>query len=129
MLKKQTVASGYKYDDDGNILLYKKGKHKGEPKLAYIYKDLTFYQNPCAIKPQLAFLSVNRSYSFINNFSKASISVINGRIKLPFKLTAKQKNFSQIRNGNVEMPVLFKQEKVVLHISFTKSIRTKYCFI
>lgn len=83
MLKKQTVASGYKYDDDGNILLYKKGKHKGEPKLTYIYKDLTFLSKPlCYKKPQLA-LPVNRSYSFINDFSKASISSIDGRIKLP----------------------------------------------
>lgn len=91
MLKKQTVTNGYQYDKDGNILLYKKGKHKGEPKLAYIYKDLTFLQKPlCYKKPQL-FLSVNRSYSFINNFSKTSIGTMNGRIKLSFKLTAKQK--------------------------------------
>ena len=46
MLKKQTVASSYKYDDNGNVLLYKKGKHKGEPKLTYIYKDLTFLSKP-----------------------------------------------------------------------------------
>ena len=53
MLKKQTVTNGYQYDKDGNILLYKKGKHKGEPKLAYIYKDLTFLQKPlCYKKPQ-----------------------------------------------------------------------------
>ena len=47
MLKKQTIANGYQYDDDSNILLYEKGKHKGEPKLAYIYKDLTFLQIIC----------------------------------------------------------------------------------
>jgi len=73
ILKKQTVADGYQHDDEGNVLLYKKGKHKGEPKLAYIYKDLTFLQKPlCYEKPQLV-LSVDRSYSFINDFSKASI--------------------------------------------------------
>ena len=58
-MKKQTVTDGYQYDDNGNILLYKKGKHKGEPKLAYVYKDLTFLQKPlCYKKPQLA-LPVN----------------------------------------------------------------------
>ena len=50
ILKKQTVADGYQYDDNGNILLYKKGKHKGEPKLAYVYKDLTFLQKPLCYK-------------------------------------------------------------------------------
>ena len=70
ILKKQTVSDGYQYDDDGNILLYKKGKYKGEPKLAYIYKDLTFLQKPLYYeKPQLA-LPVARSYSFVNNFSR-----------------------------------------------------------
>ena len=91
ILKKQTIADGYQHDDNGNVRLYKKGKHKGEPKLAYRYKDLTFLQKPlCYEKPQLV-LSVDRSYSFIKDFSKASISVMNSRIKLPFKLTAKQK--------------------------------------
>ena len=78
ILKKQTIADGYQYDDDGNVLLYKKGKHKGKPKLAYIYKDLTFLQKPlCYKKPQLV-LSLTRSYSFINNFSKTSIGTMNG---------------------------------------------------
>ena len=123
MLKKQTVANGYQYDNEGNILLYEKGKHKGEPKLTYIYKDLTFLQKPlCYKKPQLV-LSVDRSYSFIKDFSKVSISVINGRIKLPFKLTAKQKelftnpdwkrgNASLVQTGN----------KWFLHVSFTKNV-------
>ena len=123
MLKKQTVASGYKYDDDGNILLYKKGKHKGEPKLTYIYKDLTFLSKPlCYKKPQLA-LPVNRSYSFINDFSKASISVINDRIKLPFKLTAKQKELltnPDWKRGNARL--VQTGNKWFLHVSFTKNV-------
>lgn len=123
MLKKQTIVDGYQYDDEGNILLYKKGKHKGEPKLAYIYKDLTFLQKPlCYKKPQLV-LSVNRSYSFINDFSKASISVINNRIKLPFKLTAKQKElFSNPdwKRGNARL--VQTGNKWFLHVSFTKNV-------
>lgn len=123
MLKKQTVTSGYQYDDAGNILLYKKGKHKGEPKLTYIYKDLTFLSKPlCYKKPQLA-LPVNRSYSFINDFSKASISVINDRIKLPFKLTAKQKELftnPEWKRGNARL--VHTGKKWFLHISFTKKV-------
>lgn len=123
MLKKQTVASSYQYDDDGNILLYEKGKHKGEPKLTYIYKDLTFLQKPlCYKKPQLA-LPVNRSYSFINNFSKASISVMNSRIKLPFKLTAKQKELftnPDWKRGNARL--VLTGNKWFLHVSFTKNV-------
>lgn len=123
MLKKQTVASDYKYDDDGNILLYEKGKHKGEPKLTYIYKDLTFLSKPlCYKKPQLA-LPVNRSYSFINNFSKASISVMNSRIKLPFKLTAKQKELftnPDWKRGNARL--VQTGNKWFLHVSFTKNV-------
>lgn len=123
MLKKQTVASGYKYDDDGNILLYKKGKHKGEPKLTYIYKDLTFLSKPlCYKKPQLV-LSVDRSYNFIKDFSKASISVINGRIKLPFKLTAKQKELftnPDWKRGNARL--VKTGNKWFLHVSFTKKV-------
>lgn len=123
MLKKQTVANGYKYDDDSNILLYEKGKHKGEPKLAYIYKDLTFLQKPlCYEKPQLV-LSVDRSYNFIKDFSKASISVINGRIKLPFKLTAKQKELftnPEWKRGNARL--VQTGNKWFLHVSFTKKV-------
>ena len=123
ILKKQTVADGYQHDDEGNILLYKKGKHKGEPKLAYIYKDLTFLQKPlCYEKPQLV-LSVDRSYSFINDFSKASISVMNSRIKLPFKLTAKQKELftnPEWKRGNARL--VHTGKKWFLHISFTKKV-------
>ena len=123
MLKKQTVANGYQYDDEGNILLYEKGKHKGEPKLAYIYKDLTFLQKPlCYKKPQLA-LPVNRSYSFIHGFSKVSISVINDRIKLPFKLTAKQKELftnSDWKRGSAWL--VQTGNKWFLHVSFTKNV-------
>lgn len=123
MLKKQTVASDYKYDDDGNILLYEKGKHKGEPKLTYIYKDLTFLSKPlCYKKTQLA-LPVTRSYSFINNFSKASISVMNSRIKLPFKLTAKQKELftnPDWKRGNARL--VQTGNKWFLHVSFTKNV-------
>ena len=123
MLKKQKVANNYKYDDDGNILFYKKGKHKGEPKLTYIYKDLTFLPKPlCYKKPQLA-LPVNRSYSFINNFSKVSISIMNGRIKLPFKLTAKQKELftnPDWKRGNARL--CHTRKKWFLHISFTKKV-------
>ena len=123
LLKKQTVANDYKYDDKGNILLYEKGKHKGEPKLTYIYKDLTFLQKPlCYEKPQLV-LSVDRSYSFIKDFSKVSISVINGRIKLPFKLTAKQKKLftnPDWKRGNARLVQTGK--KWFLHISFTKKV-------
>ena len=123
MLKKQTVTNGYQYDADGNILLYKKGKHKGEPKFAYVYKDLTFLPKPlCYEKPQLV-LSVDRSYSFINNFSKASISVMNSRIKLPFKLTAKQKELftnPDWKRGNARLVQTGK--KWFLHISFTRKV-------
>lgn len=123
MLKKQTVASSYKYDDNGNVLLYKKGKHKGEPKLTYIYKDLTFLSKPlCYKKTQLA-LPVTRSYSFINDFSKVSISVINDRIKLPFKLTAKQKElFTNLewKRGNARL--VHTGNKWFLHVSFTKNV-------
>ena len=123
MLKKQTIANGYQYDDEGNILLYEKGKHKGEPKLAYIYKDLTFLQKPlCYEKPQLV-LSVDRSYNFINDFSKASISTINGRIKLPFKLTAKQKELftnPEWKRGNARL--VQTGNKWFLHVSFTKKV-------
>lgn len=123
MLKKQTVASDYQYDDDGNILLYEKGKHKGEPKLTYIYKDLTFLSKPlCYKKTQLA-LPVTRSYSFINDFLKVSISVINDRIKLPFKLTAKQKKlFTNLewKRGNARL--VHTGKKWFLHISFTKKV-------
>lgn len=123
MLKKQTVASDYQYDSDGNILLYEKGKHKGEPKLAYIYKDLTFLQKPlCYKKPQLT-LSAGRSYSFINDFSKASISVINDRIKLPFKLTANQKELftnPEWKRGNARLVQI--GNKWFLHVSFTKNV-------
>lgn len=123
MLKKQSVASDYKYDDNGNILFYKKGKHKDEPKLTYIYKDLTFLPKPLYYKkPQLA-LPVNRSYSFINNFSKASISVMNDRIKIPFKITAKQKELFTDPNwkrGNARL--FHKGKKWFLHISFTKKV-------
>ena len=123
MLKKQTVTNDYQYDDNGNILLYKKGKHKDEPKLTYIYKDLTFLPKPlCYKKPQL-FLSVNRSYSFINDFSKASIGTMNGRIKLPFKLTAKQKELfinSDWKRGSARLVQTGK--KWFLHISFTKKV-------
>ena len=123
MLKKQTVANDYKYDDKGNIPLYEKGKHKGEPKLTYIYKDLTFLSKPlCYKKPQLA-LPVNRSYSFINDFSKVSISTINGRIKLPVKLTAKQKElFTNLdwKRGNARL--VQTGNKWFLHVSFTKNV-------
>ena len=123
MLKKQTVARGYQYNSDGNIAYYQKGKHKGEPKLAYIYKDLTFLTKPlCYKKPQLA-LPVNRSYSFINDFSKASISVINDRIKLPFKLTAKQKELftnSDWKRGSARL--VQTGNKWFLHVSFTKKV-------
>lgn len=123
MLKKQTVANGYQHDDEGNILLYEKGKHKGEPKLAYIYKDLTFLQKPlCYEKPQLV-LSADRSYNFIKDFSKASISVINGRIKLPFKLTAKQKELftnPDWKRGNARL--VQTGNKWFLHVSFTKNV-------
>ena len=123
MLKKQTVTDGYQYDTNGNILLYKKGKHKDEPKLAYVYKDLTFLQKPLSYKkPQLT-LPVNRSYSFINDFSRVSISVINNRVKLPFKLTAKQKELftnSNWKRGNARLVQTGK--KWFLHISFTKKI-------
>ena len=123
MLKKQTVANGYQYDNDGNILLYKKGKHKGKPKLTYVYKDLTFLPKPlCYKKPQLA-LPANRSYSFVNDFSKASISVINGRIKLPFKLTAKQKKLftnPDWKRGNARL--VQTGNKWFLHVSFTKNV-------
>ena len=123
LLKKQTVTDGYQYDDDGNVLLYKKGKHKGEPKFAYVYKDLTFLPKPlCYEKPQLV-LSVDRSYSFINNFSKASISVMDSRIKLPFKLTAKQKELftnPDWKRGNARLVQTGK--KWFLHISFTRKI-------
>ena len=123
ILKKQTVADGYQYDDNGNILLYKKGKHKGEPKLAYVYKDLTFLQKPlCYKKPQLA-LPVARSYSFVNNFSRTSISVTNDRIKLKFKLTAKQKELftnPDWKRGNARLVQTGK--KWFLHISFTRKV-------
>ena len=123
MLKKQTVTDGYQYDDNGDILLYKKGKHKGEPKLAYIYKDLTFLPKPlCYEKPQLA-LPVARSYSFVNDFSRTSISVMNNRIKLPFKLTAKQKELFTNPNwkrGNARLVQTGK--KWFLHISFTRKV-------
>ena len=123
MLKKQTITDGYQYDDDGNILFYKKGKHKGKPKLAYVYKDLTFLQKPlCYKKPQLA-LPVARSYSFVNNFSRTSISVMNDRIKLKFKLTAKQKELFTNPNwkrGNARLVQTGK--KWFLHISFTRKV-------
>ena len=123
ILKKQTVIDGYQYDDNGNILLYKKGKHKGEPKLAYVYKDLTFLQKPlCYKKPQLA-LPVARSYSFVNNFSRTSISVMNDRIKLKFKLTAKQKELftnPDWKRGNARLVQTGK--KWFLHISFTRKV-------
>ena len=123
ILKKQTVTDGYQYDDNGNILLYKKGKHKGEPKLAYVYKDLTFLQKPlCYKKPQLA-LPVARSYSFVNNFSRTSISVMNDRIKLKFKLTAKQKELftnPDWKRGNARLVQTGK--KWFLHISFTRKV-------
>ena len=123
MLKKQTVANDYQYDNDGNILLYKKGNHKGEPKLAYVYKDLTFLKKPlCYKKPQLA-LPVNRSYSFINDFSKASISTINGRIKLSVKLTAKQKELftnPDWKRGRARL--VHTGNKWFLHVSFTKNV-------
>lgn len=123
MLKKQTVTDGYQYDDNGNILLYKKGKHKGEPKLAYVYKDLTFLQKPlCYKKPQLA-LPVARSYSFVNKFSRTSISVMNDRIKLKFKLTAKQKELftnPDWKRGNARLVQTGK--KWFLHISFTRKV-------
>lgn len=121
MLKKQTVVDGYQYDDKGNVLLYKKGKHIGEPKLAYIYKDLTFLTKPlCYTKPQLV-LSLRSGYSFINDFSKASIGVMNGRMKLPFKLTAKQKELftnPDWKRGNARL--VQKGKKWFLHISFTR---------
>ena len=123
MLKKQTVTDGYQYDDNGNILLYKKGKRKGEPKLAYVYKDLTFLQKPlCYKKPQLT-LPVARSYSFVNNFSRTSISVMNDRIKLKFKLTAKQKELftnPDWKRGNARLVQTGK--KWFLHISFTRKV-------
>lgn len=123
LLKKQTVANDYKYDDKGNILLYEKGKHKGEPKLTYIYKDLTFLQKPlCYKKPQLT-LPATRSYSLVNDFSKASISVMNGRIKLPFKLTAKQKELftnSDWKRGRARL--VQTGNKWFLHVSFTKNV-------
>ena len=123
MLKKQTVTNDYQYDADGNILLYKKGKHKGEPKLAYVYKDLTFLQKPLYYeKPQLA-LPVARSYSFVNNFSRTSISVMNNRIKLKFKLTAKQKELftnPDWKRGNARLVQTGK--KWFLHISFTRKV-------
>ena len=123
MLKKQTVANDYQYDSDGNILLYKNGRHKGEPKLVYIYKDLTFLKKPlCYEKPQLV-LSADRSYNFIKDFSKVSISVINGRIKLPFKLTAKQKElFTNLewKRGNARL--VQTGNKWFLHVSFTKNV-------
>ena len=123
ILKKQTVTDGYQYDDNGDILLYKKGKHKDEPKLAYIYKDLTFLPKPlCYEKPQLA-LPVARSYSFVNNFSRTSISVMNDRIKLKFKLTAKQKELftnPDWKRGNARLVQTGK--KWFLHISFTRKI-------
>lgn len=123
MLKKQAVTDGYQYDDDGNILFYKKGKHKGEPKLAYVYKDLTFLQKPLYYeKPQLA-LPVARSYSFVNNFSRTSISVMNDRIKLKFKLTGKQKELftnPDWKRGNARLVQTGK--KWFLHISFTRKV-------
>ena len=123
MLKKQIVTNSYQYDADGNILLYKKGKHKGEPKLAYVYKDLTFLQKPLYYeKPQLA-LPVARSYSFVNNFSRTSISVMNDRIKLKFKLTAKQKELftnPDWKRGNARLVQTGK--KWFLHISFTRKV-------
>lgn len=123
MLKKQTVANDYQYDSDGNILLYEKGKHKGEPKLAYVYKDLTFLKKPlCYKKPQLA-LPVNRSYSFINDFSKASISTINGRIKLSVKLTAKQKELlTNLEWKRGRARIVQTGNKWFLHVSFTKNV-------
>lgn len=123
VLKKQTVANDYQYDSDGNILLYKNGKHKGEPKLVYTYKDLSFLTKPlCYKKPQLV-LSADRSYNFIKDFSKASISVINGRIKLPFKLTAKQKELftnPDWKRGNARL--VQTGNKWFLHVSFTKNV-------
>lgn len=123
MLKKQTVADGYQYDNDGNILYYKKGKHKDEPKLTYSYKDLTFLTKPvCYKKPQLV-LSLRSGYSFINDFSKASIGTMNGRIKLPFKLTTKQKELftnPDWKRGNARLVQTGK--KWFLHISFTQKI-------
>ena len=76
----------------------------------------------CYEKPQLV-LSVGRSYNFINDFSKASISVINGRIKLPFKLTAKQKELltnPEWKRGNARL--VQTGNKWFLHVSFTKKV-------
>lgn len=123
ILKKQTVADDYQYGAGGDILFHKKGKHKGEPKFAYVHKDLTFLQKPlCYKKPQLV-LPVTRGYSFVNDFSKASVSVMNDRIRLPFKLTAKQKEFftnSDWRRGNARLVQTGK--KWFLYISFTKKV-------
>ena len=76
----------------------------------------------CYEKPQLV-LSVDRSYSFVNDFSKASISVMNSRIKLPFKLTAKQKELftnPEWKRGNARL--VHTGKKWFLHISFTKKV-------
>lgn len=123
MLKKQTVADGYQYDNDGNILYYKKGKHKDEPKLTYSYKDLTFLTKPVYYKKPQLVLSLRSGYSFINDFSKASIGTMNGRIKLPFKLTTKQKELftnPDWKRGNARLVQTGK--KWFLHISFTQKI-------
>ena len=123
MLKKQTVTNDYQYGADGAILFHKKGKYKGKPKSVYVHKDLTFLQKPlCYKKPQLV-LPVTRSYSFVSDFSKASISVMNDRIKLPFKLTVKQKELftnSDWKRGNARL--IRTGEKWFLYISFTKKV-------
>ena len=125
-LKKEKIATDFEYDSDGNIAYYQKGKHKGKPKLVYVHKDLSFLSKPlCYKKPQLA-LPVNRSYGFIDDFSKVSISSIDGRIKLPFKLTAYQKRLLKDETWKRGGARLVKTgNKWFLHIPFTKSIIEK----
>ena len=125
-LKKKKIATDFEYDSDGNIVYYQKGKHKGKPKRVYTYKDLSFLTKPlCYKKPQLA-LPASRSYSFIDDFSKVSINSLDGRIKLPFKLTAYQKRLltdKTWKRGNARL--VQTGNKWFLHVSFTKPIFEK----
>lgn len=122
-LKKEKITTDFEYDSDGNIVYYQKGKHKGEPKFVYTYKDLSFLVKPlCYKKPQLT-LPAKHSYSFINDFSIVSIGSLDGRIKLPFKLTAYQKRLLRDKTWKRGGARLIKTEgKWFLHVSFTKPI-------
>lgn len=125
-LKKEKIAKDFEYDSDGNIVYYQKGKHKGKPKLVYTHKDLSFLTKPlCYKKPQLA-LPAGHSYSFIDNFSKVSISSLDGRIKLPFNLAAYQKQlFSDKTWKRGKARLVQTSGKWFLHVSFTKPISEK----